>query len=113
MPQQFILACFLALGIVSDSLAATDPVIVESPNGSLRLTFNLNQKNEPTFQVAFRDRVLARGTLGLEFAGSGPLGEGLKILGTRRTDRDKISEIPVGKFSMARDQHRELVIELE
>ena len=44
---------------------------------------------------------------------SGPLGEGLKVVGTRRPSRDETYAIPVGKASSARDHHNELVVSLE
>ncbi len=113
MTGRFLLTLTIALGIVSDSLAATVPLVVESPDGKLRVTFDLSQNDGPRFQLAFRNTIVAAGTLGLKFAGSGALGEDLKVIGTRRTSRDETYAIPVGKSSSARDQHRELVVELE
>ncbi len=86
---------------------------VESPNGRLRVTFRLDPQGRPTFDVAHRDLPLVAGVLGLEFAESGLLQEGLKIVGTQRQSRDETYAIPVGKASSARDRHNELVVSLE
>ena len=92
---------------------ASGPLALESPDGRLRVTFRLGERWRPAFEVAYRDIPVAAGTLGLEFAGSGPLGEGLKVVGTRRSSRDETYKIPVGKASSARDRHNELVVSLE
>jgi alpha-glucosidase len=90
-----------------------EPLGLRSPDGRLRVTFRLGERGRPSFDVAYRDIPVAAGSLGLEFAGSGPLREGLKVIGTRRQSRDETYKIPVGKASSARDHHHELVISLE
>ena len=92
---------------------ASGPLALESPDGRLRVTFRLGERGRPAFDVAYRDIPVAAGSLGLEFAGSGPLGEGLKVVGTRRRSRDETYTIPVGKASSARDHHNELIVSLE
>src|SRR5947208_16985200 len=102
----------LSLACCPQPLVAADdaagPLAQESPDGRLRLTFRLGDRGRPTFDVADRDVPVAAGSLGLEFAGSGPLGEGLAVVGTRRASRDETYKIPVGKASSARDRHNEL-----
>ena len=92
---------------------APEPLALESPNGRMRVTFRLGDRSRPDFDVAYRDKTVASGSIGLEFAGSGLLGEGLKVVGTRRQGRDETYEIPVGKASSARDHHNEMVVSLE
>ncbi len=92
---------------------AADPPTLGSPDGRLRVTFRLDERGRPGFDVAYRDRPVAAGTLGLEFAGSGPLREGMKVVDARRNRRDESYPIPVGKASSARDRHNELVVSLE
>jgi alpha-glucosidase len=77
------------------------------------VTFRLDERGRPAFDVAYRDKAAATGTLGLVFAGSGPMREDLKVVGTRRASRDETYSIPVGKASSARDRHHELIISLE
>ncbi|MGC1274042.1 MAG: glycoside hydrolase family 97 protein [Planctomycetaceae bacterium] len=112
-----MLACrrlLLALPLVLPAAAsAQDDLAVKSPDGRLKVAFTLQENDEPMLTVA-RDGVpLASVRLGLEFAGSGPLQSGLKVVGSRTASRDETYAIPVGKTSSARDHHNELVVSLE
>ncbi len=77
------------------------------------MTFRLGDQGSPVFDVSYRDLPVVSGTLGLEFAGSGPLQKNLVIVGQRRENRDETYQIPVGKTSSARDRHHELIVSLE
>ncbi|MBW3596538.1 MAG: glycoside hydrolase family 97 protein [Planctomycetes bacterium] len=79
----------------------------------MQVTFRLDERGRPAFQVKRLDVLLLSGTLGLEFAGAGKLGEDLRVIGARREERDRTYAIPVGKASAARDRHRELIASLE
>jgi alpha-glucosidase len=92
--------------------APPGPSRLESPDGRLSVTIRLGDEGRPAFDVAHRGKAIAGGTLGLEFAGSGPLRDRLKVV-ERRQDRNETYEIPVGKCSSARDRHNELVLSLE
>lgn len=105
-----LLLCPLPAG-AADDLAK--PLALDSPDGRVRVTVRADEAGRPAFDVSFRGTPVAAGTLGLEFTGSGPLGEGLKIVGARRTTRDETYSIPVGKASSAHDHHHELVVSLE
>src|SRR5918995_1878302 len=109
----FVLAlssCFRPLVAAEGALG---PLSLESPDGRLRVTFRLGERGRPAFEVAYRDRPVATGTLGLEFAGPGPLRENLRVVDARRQSRDESYAIPVGKASSARDHHNELIVSLE
>ena len=92
---------------------AREPLALGSPDGRLRVTFRLDEQGRPGFDVAYRDRPVAVGSLGLEFAGSRPLRENLKVIDTNRRSHDETYAIPVGKASSARDRHNELIVSLE
>ena len=92
---------------------ASQPLQLDSPDGHVRLAFRLGEGGRPGFEVTYRGRTVAAGRLGLEFAGSGPLGRGLKVVRTQQRKHDETYRIPVGKASRARDRHRELVVSLE
>jgi len=92
---------------------ASEPLTMGSPDGRLRVTFRLDEGGRPDFAVAYRGKPVAAGTLGLEFAGSGPLRNDLKVVDARRQSRDETYAIPVGKASSARDHHNELIVALE
>src|SRR5687767_11794235 len=80
-----------------DNLAK--PLELASPNGQLGVALQLSTTGQPAFEVKYRETVVVSGTLGLEFAGSGPLREKLKVVGVRRASRDETYAIPVGKAS--------------
>ena len=88
------------------------PLTVESPNGRLRVKVEVGEGGRPSFELIYRNQMVAGGTLGLEFAGSGPLVEHLKVVGTVRRSVDESYMIPVGKVSSARDRHNELVVSM-
>lgn len=111
------LALGIGLGLGSGALRAAEPPAepqtVASPDGRLRLSFALDAQGRPTFAVADRNATVAQGTLGLELAGSGPLGMHLRVAESLRSSPDQTYVIPVGKASSARDHHNELVVVLE
>ncbi len=89
------------------------PLTVASPDGRLQVAVDLDGQGTPTFAVTVAGEPVVSGTLGLVFAGSGRLGDHLRVVGTRRDTVDATFAIPVGKASEGRDRHRELVVELE
>jgi alpha-glucosidase len=106
----------LAFGLLSPAAAdddISDPRVLRSPDGRLKVSIRLDAQGRPAFEVTYREVAVAAGLLGLEFAGSGPLVKNLKEIGVRRESRDETYAIAVGKASSARDHHRELVISLE
>jgi alpha-glucosidase len=103
-----LFACGLAQG-----QSAVGPVSLDSPDGHIRATFRLGDGGGSTFDVTCDGVPVVSGSLGLEFAGSGPLAEKLEIIGTRRKSCDETYAIPVGKASSARDRHEELIISLK
>ncbi len=88
------------------------PIVLDSPDGRLRVAFRLDDRGRPGFAASFRGKVVAEGTLGLEFAGSGPLGPGMEVGGTVRSSVDRTYAIPVGKASSAREHYNELVVSM-
>ncbi len=113
---------FRLLSVISMSLSATTifgaqdthpSLALASPDGRLRVTFKLDEKARPLFNVVYRDVPLVTGSVGLEFAGSGALRENLKVVDVRRATRDERYSIAIGKTSSARDHHHELVVSLE
>jgi alpha-glucosidase len=98
---------------VSTAADVSQPLALASPDGRLRVTFRLDGQGQPTFAVSSGSTPVVAGTLGLDFAGSGPLARGFKVVGTRRESCDTTYAIPVGKASSARDRHHELVVSLE
>ena len=107
----------LALTIGVWPLLAADgvgtPFPLDSPDGRTRVTFRPDEGGRPGFEVARDGVTVVAGTLGLDFAGSGPLGTDLKVAAVRRASHDQTYAIAVGKASSARDRHEEMVVSLE
>lgn len=91
----------------------TKPLALASPDSRLQVTFQLDEQGRPTFDAAYQHTQIVRGSLAMEFAGSGLLGEKLKVVAARRASRDEAYAVPVGKTSQARDHHHELIVSLE
>ncbi len=83
------------------------------PTAGSGLTFQSARRGAPASRSPGAAEAVAAGTLGLDLAGSAPLGAGLKVVGTPTARHDETYPIPVGKTSSARDHHRELVVALE
>ena len=113
MTRPLTALCALVLCSGPSWLDAAEPITLDSPDGRLRATFRLDAGDRPGFEVAYRGKPVASGTLGLEFAGSGPLFENLTVVGSVRREVDDTYKIAVGKASSARDHHHELVVSLE
>ena len=110
-----LLICVLVISAASDGekLPAAEPIALASPDGKLRVTFELDDQGRSRFSVARQGRSLVTGSLGLDLAGSGPLGPHLRVVEVRRRGEDTTYAIPVGKASSARDRHNEMVVALE
>jgi alpha-glucosidase len=93
-------------------------VIIESPDGNLRVVFGLyetsGQTAVPCYEVSWRGRVLIQqASLGIDLEGSGALGANFRIVTVRKSHRDDTYAVFPGKSSTARDHYREATITLE
>lgn len=113
MAVSFRLPIALALILLIQASLQAEALALVSPDEQNRIDVTLTDQGEPAFEVSRGGVPLASGWLGLEFADSGLLGQGLKIVGSRRSERDETYAIPVGKTSSARDHHNELIVSLE
>lgn len=102
--------CPLTFAIADD---AAQSLSLTSPDGRLEMTFRLAEQGRPVFEVMHREVPIVIGSLGLEFAESGMLGDSLEVVGVRRASHDEVYKIPIGKASEARDHHNELIVSLE
>ncbi|MPY87468.1 MAG: glycoside hydrolase family 97 protein [Luteitalea sp.] len=102
----------------ADEVDRSRTVVVESPDGSIRVGFGLYEKSGkkavPCYDVSWRGKVLVRrASLGIELAGSGPLSSNFRIVNVTRAERDQTYPVYPGKSSTARDHYREAVVSLE
>jgi alpha-glucosidase len=104
---------FLLVAMWSGVGLAEEPLTLASPDGKIGVAFRVTERGEAAFEVTRGEAALVAGRLGLEFAGAGPLREGLKVTGSRGAQKDETYAIAVGKASSARDRHDELTVWLE
>jgi alpha-glucosidase len=93
-------------------------VIIESPDGNLRVVFGLYETTGrtavPCYDVSWRGRVLVQqASLGIDLEGSGSLDGTFRIVTVRQGQRDDTYAVFPGKTSTARDHYREATITLE
>ncbi|MEO8452783.1 MAG: glycoside hydrolase family 97 protein, partial [Gemmatimonadota bacterium] len=103
-----IFAAMLVAGPLHPAPAQSGPVTVASPNGRTvvslairegRLTWSVTRDGTP---VVFPSR------LGFTFRSAPPLGDGLRLADSARSERDETFALPLGEVARVRDQHREL-----
>ncbi|MBA3312448.1 MAG: glycoside hydrolase family 97 protein [Planctomycetota bacterium] len=105
-------AAFCACLTLCPSVIAEEPQQLASPDGRLKVAVSVDD-DAPTFVVRRDKQTVTSGRLGLSFAPSGSLQDGMKIVDTARRSHDGTYAIPVGKTSQARDHYNELIVALE
>ena len=81
----FVLGFLLFLVPTFGAEDASQLLTLDSPDGLLRMTFQIDKNNRPAFEVMRREVLLVSGTLCLKFADdTGVLGEGVRISCTQR-----------------------------
>ena len=119
-------ARLLALILVTLGLTAqiapaqteTNAVVVESPDGKIRIELSVpdarDKNSRLTYRVSYKGKPLIEPSgLGLDFAGSGPLGKNLRITKVSRDSHDETYRVVVGKSGTARDHYQAAVVALE
>lgn len=103
LPQLIVL-------LITSTLIGAEPLRVASPDGDLAMSLSVSPAGEPVYQVTRRDHIIASGSLGLEFAGSGSLDKNLKIVSSRQASHDQTYSVSVGKASTIRNHYHELTV---
>ena len=114
--SSFPLSLPVATAVTSPNTAA--PVIVESPDGGIRVEFGLCDKpgkqSVACYSVSFREKkIIQQASLSLQLAPDGPFDSDLRILGITHQQEDATYKIYPGKTSVARDRYRQAVVSLE
>lgn len=109
------IAMFLVYLCVQSAEASDHRGVPEltSPSGDIALTFRLDDLGQPCFDVTYQGREILSGSLGLDFAGTGPLRTNLTVTEVQHRSEDATYTISVGKVSSARNHHNELAISLQ
>ena len=58
---------FVAAICLAGKATAAEPIVLNSPNGKLKMTFSLSEKGEPTYMLQYKGKTVIRPShLGLE-----------------------------------------------
>ena len=107
------LACGSAQPENADTMHASSPAIVYSPDKNIAVSFEVDQGN-PKYAVSFNDTpLLPAASLGLRFNEIGGLDEGLEISKVESTSADEPWEQPWGERRLMREHYNELAVSLE
>ena len=108
-----IAACFTAISLSISTPAAAE-VVVDSPDGDIRVSVSLNHAGQARYEVAFRDKpVIMRSRLGLRFRDHVALEDALRIATTSTASADSTWEQPWGERRLIRDRYNALTVEFE
>ena len=87
---------------------------ISSPDGNVTLTFFLNGKGTPTYQIDYKQAAVVRpSTLGLELNGKKPLLDGFQLKKASTSTFDETWQPVWGENSNIRNHYNELFVELE
>jgi len=90
-----------------------EKVILESRDGRIVYTFHLSE-GIPYYNVSFKGRKLIEDSkLGFSFKGKGDFGTDLRMSKPLYSTVDETYELVVGKTSLVRDRHREVILPLQ
>ena len=115
------ISCFaLCLGISVATDAATEPVVLASPDGNLQVAFELKSNPQPYlpgerayYRVSYRGQpVLTDSPLGIDFIDMRPMDRDFEIVRTARDSHDDTWENRFGTASKVRDHYSELTLAL-
>ncbi len=104
----FAAICVWLSGYVTPSAAETS---ASSPNGEISIQADVDPLGRPIYKVLFRGtEVIGPSRIGLRFANTPGLAEGMKIESFNRRTADTTWEQPWGERRFVRDHHNELFV---
>ncbi len=87
---------------------------IESPDGEIRVAFNLNDAGAPAYEVFYKDQpVILSSSMGFDFKEMPSLKEGLKINEIHMRTEDETWPMPWGERDSVRNRYNEMHIALE
>ncbi len=113
LKSKFRHAPWFALAGILVACQAEPNLEIASPDGRLGLRFGLNETGTPYYVLDFDgDTIIAPSTMGFEFKGQSPLGEGMEIYNVYREQVDETWAMPWGEQDSVKNEYNELRIEL-
>ena len=103
----------LSLAAIATSCGASSKQTVESPDGNVKLNFELSDKGVPTYSVSFEnEEIIKPSTMGFELKDAAPMLAGFKVDGVSKDSGDE-TWVPVwGENDSIRDHYNALTVNL-
>ena len=80
----------LSLAAIATSCGASSKQTVESPDGNVKLNFELSDKGVPTYSVSFEnEEIIKPSTMGFELKDAAPMLAGFKVDGVSKDSGDE------------------------
>jgi len=87
---------------------------VSSPDGSIKMAFNLNEKGQPFYDVTYnKDEVIKTSTLGFDLKEAPSLNGDFKILNATSSSFEEVWEMPWGEQTEVENKYNQLKVELQ
>jgi len=98
---------------LAGKMMAAEPIVLNSPNGKLRMTFRLSQNGEPTYQLEYKGKTVIRPSyLGLELKDAHDLQRGFTIKKSTISTFDETWQPVWGETRKIRNHYNEVFVEL-
>ena len=93
--------------------SATAPTSITSPDGNLRLNFNLSDAGQPTYSLTLGDKtVIAPSRMGFKLKTGGDLSDNFEVIGVDTLSFSETWKPVWGEENEIADNHRELLVRL-
>ncbi len=112
MKNPILSLCLMITFLLSSSSLLAE--ILVSPNGELKMNFNVNEKGEALYDLAYKEKpVINKSGLGLEIKGENNLLYGFSILNTKTSSFDETWRPVWGEESHIRNHYNEMEVTLK
>ena len=104
---------FVAAICLAGKATAAEPIVLNSPNGKLHMTFSLSEKGEPTYMLQYKGKTVIRPShLGLELKNAHNLQQDFVIKNSTASSFDETWQPVWGETRNIRNHYNEMFVEL-
>ncbi len=104
---------FVATICLAGKMTAAEPIVLNSPNGKLQMTFSLSEKGEPTYILQYKGKTVIRPShLGLELKNAHNLQQDFVIKNSTASSFDETWQPVWGETRNIRNHYNEMFVEL-
>ena len=104
---------FVAAICLAGKATAAEPIVLNSPNGKLQMSFSLSEKGEPTYMLQYKGKTVIRPShLGLELKNAHNLQQDFVIKNSTASSFDETWQPVWGETRNIRNHYNEMFVEL-